>query len=172
VSRRSRSHPSTSSNEGIGLAGWLFADLFVGIAVIFLAASSVGGAPRRSVASPTTTTSPPTTTTVPKPVSLEREPIIVVVPDADAKPAEVLGAEVNGAITEQLNQRGIPGARVGFALVFGASPDTGDGIGIARDADNKLRQALPGLFGDAATRQYWTAELPRGSLRLELFFLN
>ncbi len=53
----------TNNNESLGLAGWLFADLLLGLVVIFLAIGYVFPGDDSSEAAPTTTTSTTTTTT-------------------------------------------------------------------------------------------------------------
>ena len=54
----------TNNNESLGLAGWLFADLLLGLVVIFLAIGYVSPGDDSSEAAPTTTTSTTTTTTI------------------------------------------------------------------------------------------------------------
>ena len=115
------------------LVGWLWADLLLGLFVIFLAASA---APTRlpPVAAPT----PAPKAVDPKPLELT---VLVVGPtllfgDPAAVEAERLriAQEVERQVSAAVGQR-----RVAIALAFGTHEDPGEGDRLARIATERLR---------------------------------
>ena len=153
----------------MGLAGWLFADLLLGLSLVFLASGSLGGGRDAGAKSQANTT---TTTLSAAQQGLDRDPIILIIRQADAKSAEALAREVGDAVANQLAFRGKAGHKIGFALVFGGSTSPSAGVETARATVGKLQFGLADLIGTAATREYWSGELASGDAKLELFVLN
>lgn len=160
--RRVRRRRQTDRSDATpGLAGWLLADLFLGLVVVFLALAP--GSSGTDAAS-----EPPPATSAPR---LDPNPVTFEVANAGGRSSDDLGAEVRGAVERARLERGVNGALVGFAIILGSGPDPGSGIRLATATEEKLRQALPDLFGYAASRDYWGGNGPTGSVKLELFLL-
>lgn len=155
------------------LAGWVFADLLLGLTVLFLAAAPSGQQLMPML----------TLTSTPCPVLLETLPRIE---DFELD----LSAVVAGGTARQqqldlfqnlVRQRlsGVP--RAGFVLVYGYAPrsNQGDVQGglLAREVVNVLPRALPSVFTNASFEPlFWLlrpedTEQP-GTVRLKLFFFR
>lgn len=162
------------------LAGWLWADLLLGLFVIFLAASA---APPRQAAAVTATQTPQSTPT-PQPTptakasptpsrAVSPRPIEVSVTVDEqkllSKDESVAGAEQRRIADEVAARlRAAAGQRqVAVALVFAPHPDPEEGDRVARIATAGLRS---GAFGGALIRPYRSvASGPPGTLRLDLY---
>jgi len=165
--RRQRRTDEGDDSSVLGTAGWLFADLMLGLAVIFLAMNLVGrdgdGKTSKPVA-PTTTT----TTTVPKPVALQTTSQGIDFAGASGRDAKSLSDQV---LFETAN-RG-KNARVGFAIFWGCGRTTGAGAKLAAEVAKKLNTvpAIKNLFGSTpANRTYGDTGCPAGDARVELWF--
>ena len=164
--RRQRRTDEGDDSSVLGTAGWLFADLMLGLAVVFLAMNLVGrdgdGKTSKPVA-PTTTT----TTTVPKPVALQTTPQRIDFAGASGRDAKSLSDQV---LFETAN-RG-KNARVGFALVWGcgASPGVGKSLAERIKVDLVTAPDLRRLFGPVDPRAYWDGQCGSGDAYVELWF--
>jgi hypothetical protein len=160
------------------LAGWLFADLAVGLVITLLAtATDTPQAPSEPTAPPVALpTSPPGPTPTPATLAgLEQEPLVFEVP-SDA--SDLLGGdpdevdEVGEAIRDVLGPYEQRGRTAGFVLTWGGSPgNSGEGVALARQANEILRDAVPELTETAALRDLWKGSdgVSRGTLIFEVF---
>jgi hypothetical protein len=164
------------------LAGWLFADLAVGLVIILLATATDTPlpAPTPTTSAIITPTESPSPSPSPIPVTqlgLEQEPLVFRV-QSDA--AALLGGdndeidEVANGIRERLGPYEADGRKAGFVLTWGGSSDPGEGVALARAANKVLRRAVPGVTETAAVRDLWKSQggddgVTRGTLIFEVF---
>lgn len=173
------------TSGGIGrstviLAGWLFADLAVGLVIILLATATDMPPPAPAAALPSPNASPtaaPSPTPAPEPAlqrGMEDEPVVFRVrSDAGALLRGEKGEvrRVADAIRKQLRPYEKANRKVGFVLTWGASRDASEGVALARVANELLHDAVPDLVEGAAVRDLWSGsrEYERGTLIFEIF---
>jgi hypothetical protein len=163
------------------LAGWLWADLLLGLFVIFLAASA---APPRQAAALAATQTPQIASPTPQPTPTAKASVIasravsprsievsVTVDEQKllSKDEAVVGSEQRRIADEVAARlRDAAGQRqVAIALVFAPHPDPEEGDRLARIATAALRS---GAFGGALIRPYRSLTSgPSGTLRLNLY---
>lgn len=161
------------------LAGWLWADLLLGLFVIFLAASA---APPReaaisAMASPSPSVTPqPTPTARPSATpsrAVSPRPVEVTITVDERKlfstDESAVGSEQRRIADEVATRlRAAAGQRqVAVALVFAPHHDPDEGDRLARIATAALRS---GAFGGALIRPYRSLSSgPSGTLRLDLY---
>lgn len=157
------------------LAGWLFADLFLGLTVIGLGSQrgEAPPAPKPVVTTTTTTVVETTTTTAPPPSGLDRNPsLLVLAPGAAGIPCP----EFAGQVQRDLGPRGA--SRAGVVIAEGVSDSLVRGQQYAADVSAHLRDCLPATFGasdgfaDVVYKTYRFAGGGEGEVRLEVYFLN
>ena len=160
------------------LAGWLWADLLLGLFVIFLAASAAP--PREAVAvtasqgpsatpTPTQTARPsssPSRAVTPQPVevtvTLDERKLLSADEAAVGNEQRRIADEIAARVTQVAGPR-----QVAVALVFAPHPDPAEGDRLARIATAALRS---GAFSGALIRPYRSvASGSSGTLRLELY---
>lgn len=162
------------------LAGWLFADLAVGLVIILLATAT--DAPMASPApspSPTPSIEPtpsPTAEPLVNQLAVEQEPVTLRV---QSEASALLRGDrdeisrVAGEIEGQLEELEEAGRKAAFVLTFGGSPDTGEGVALAQAANEILIDAAPQLSEGAAMRDFWRSvradEIGRGTLLFEIY---
>ena len=180
--RRRAPHGAAAGDDPTGLAGWLYADLLLGLAVVFLGSLTfvvVRGsgdgdaaevAPTSSTATATTTTThhdhSTTTTTVPAatvpPESVPPAPPAACSVDRHQLPRiqvalgdddTTLVAEVRAVVPEA--------TPIGFALLFGGGRDGGADDRAAGLAE-RLRLLMGGEFGSAVMRPFHDQNLQPG----------
>jgi len=163
------------------LAGWLWADLLLGLFVIFLAASA---APPREAVAVSATQSPQSSSATPKPTPTTRptatpsravgpRPVEVTVTLDERKllsaDEAVVGSEQR-RIADEIAGRLLAAAgqrQVAVALVFAPHQDPAQGDRLARIATAALRS---GAFSEALVRPYRSLSSgSSGTLRLELY---
>ena len=177
-------------NSIFATAGWLFADLLLVLAILFLvmnARSPRDGSGLPAAPPPTYTPYPtytpfPTLTPVSTPTLSPTEAAI-----ATLYPTAQVGLETRPAIfyiypgevilekmTTELER--YPERVAGFVLVFGYANDVGTGISRARQAFDSLTTAFPEVFPPAmANKPLWWAPDDSGdggTIRLEVFFIS
>lgn len=184
--RRRRSSRDTSL-----LAGWLFADLLLGFAVIVLG-STRGGLPASSAGSTTTssvieattttttTTTTPTSSTPPRPPGVDLQPLrveaaadfgLLTGPPSPERDAEVLRVVTD--VQNQVSAAGMAGKRVALLITFGVHPTTGEGQRVADAFNQGLRDLLPDSFGGAVPRSFdYYSNQGIGTLRSEIYFFT
>ncbi len=160
----------------LGLVGWVFADMLLVLALVFLATQpgnpngSDRLAPRSTTTSTptssTTTTIPPTTTTtIPPGVDSEfvcflvnTNPSVLEGPDGPEKDAHL--ADLQAQTEARLAENGLLDRKAGIVLTFGVAPTAGPGKTTA-DAYNKaVLPRIPAVFtapdgGPTANRAFW-----------------
>lgn len=176
-----RLRPRRREDEATGLAGWLYTDLLLGLAVVFLGAITFTAAAKPKPIPTTTTTSTTSTTTTSAPPTTipavpctlraelyERETRIhlnTLVGD------DALRDQFNNEINNLLFRLALPAqTRVGFALVFGAGNTDNEGERNAKLTADRLRFLAPDRFGATPVRPLHDASL-RGAVNIDVFFL-
>ncbi|TKK87523.1 hypothetical protein FDA94_16990 [Herbidospora galbida] len=151
------------------LAGWLFADLLLGLTIIMLGAQ----APPPVPAKPAAGKSSPSPS--PSPCSSRAAGVA-------AKPTK-LSFRVNpgssepqllGQVKRELrkHRKRLAGRNAGMVLTFGADGGAGDGVHLATRVNAAARKALPRVFERAATRNFHDLSAPSGSVSMEVYFVS
>lgn len=150
------------------LAGWLFADLLLGLTVTMLGAQAPPPVPEagRGTASPTPSPSPCAT----RIAGVKARPLkLAFRVDPGASDGELLAVvrrELRG------HRERLTGRRAGMVLTFGAAGGAGDGVHLAKRVNAAARRAYPRVFGTAATRNFHDLAAPRGSISMEIYFVS
>lgn len=145
------------------LAGWLFADMLLVLALVSMGdrgdplAAQAGATPTKSAAP-----SPEPSRTPTGPRSVARKPVKIRLTAAVGDTARMV-KQLRTATTR------FEGREAAFVLTFGQAPEPGDGQAYAREVNEALRKARPGMFTDATTRDFWYGG-PSGSADLEIYF--
>ncbi|MDH6226798.1 hypothetical protein [Streptomyces sp. MJP52] len=153
------------------LAGWLFADMLLVLALVSmgdradpLAAEAAAARPSPSAsASASASPSPSPSPTRTGPRSLELKPVKIRVVAAAGKQAAMV-RQIREA-TERHEDR-----EAALVLTFGEAPDTGQGQAYADEVNKALGKARPEMFGDAVRRPFWQGSRTSGSASLEIYF--
>ncbi|MGX1153462.1 hypothetical protein RKD39_001040 [Streptomyces albogriseolus] len=147
------------------LAGWLFADMLLVLALVSmgdrgdpLAARPETEPSKSAMATP----SPKPSKTPTGPRSVARKPVTVRLTAAVGDSTRMF-EQLRAATTRY------EGRQAAFVLTFGQAPEPGDGQAYARDVNKALRKARPEMFTDATTRDFWNGG-PSGSADLEIYF--
>ncbi|MFE2914682.1 hypothetical protein [Kitasatospora indigofera] len=164
--------PATGSRT-LHLAGWLFADMLLVLALIAMGdqgdpiaaeqaavkAARLSTVPSAGSASPSASPSPVST----GPRGVEHDPVTVDVA-GDGADAAGLAAQIRGA-TERY-----AGRQAAVVLTFGSNRDPGAGQAYAHAVNGLLAQARPEMFQGATTRDFISlADNPRHA-SLEIYF--
>lgn len=168
-----RSSSQRNSSNLFGATGWLFADLFVALAMAFLVANTVGTIPPPAIhvaPTPTPTLSP---TPIP-PRALDLKPISVTVhvnPSAllAGNPQEVASIEQQVLAVPQLR-----GRSAGLALTFGGASGVNPAIGrqVAVKVDNDVLHALGVegyVFQNTVYREFFNLDLPPSTVTIDVY---
>ncbi|MFD8555772.1 hypothetical protein ACFV1N_00595 [Streptosporangium canum] len=164
---RTRRRPSTP----ILLAGWLFADLLLGLTIIMLGAQAPPPAPVKPLAGESTGAPTPT----PSPCAtriggVRAKPVKIsfrVSPSADAN---ALAVQVKRKLLRY--KKHLAGRHAGMVLTFGADGGAGEGVRLATRVNTALGTAYPKIFGTAATRNFHDLSAPSGSISMEIYFVS
>lgn len=128
----------------VTLAGWLWADILLGLLVIFLAANSVS-APLQAPPQPTARPG-----VDPKPIELTVPVNGAALLGGDTRALEAEQTRILGDVLRQLREKG-EGRRVAVVLAYGSHERPADGDRLARLATGAFRTAP---FGEAAVKTY------------------
>lgn len=163
-----------------GGTGWLFADLMLALAAIFLVANTVGFlTPSKShhAGQEPTPTPHPTKSPRPKPVGLNPDYLSLAVP---VTPASVRSAgqpaitRLIKDVNKQLTARDLSNRRVGFVIVlaYGADDpaDQDQAVATARTVVHALHREDHPIFASATGIGYWGGSAVDG-FTLKIFFL-
>lgn len=176
-SRRSRRLESRSEGDILGHAGWVYSDLLLGVAVVFLAAVSfpailpilpeaedevepVDEAVEEEVEPPTCLAG----------ISLVHIEVLLEHTLRGSELAGVASREMDRLLRERFNQP-LDETTFGLMLAFGGHPDSGVGSSRAAGITDDIVQVLPDAFPQVVTRAYWggsSSELAN-RVRLDLF---
>ncbi len=184
--------------DPLAFAGWLFADLLLGFAVVVLG-SSAGGLPggpasggeAAVVAEPTTTTTSTTpisetttstestTTTQPKPAGVDLNKLQVEVPadfgiltgpEGPAREAEL--NRVLAVVDAQVAAAGKAGKRAALLITFGVHPSVGQGQVLADAFNRALIERRSDSFGSAVPRSFDQYSGVPGTVKTEIYFFT
>ena len=138
--------------DTIMLSGWLFADLLLALAILFLAANTVGAKPE-PIPTPTPIVLAPTPTFTPTPMPTKE-------PRLDFSPQRITltGIDYNGLLSgsqqakddvkqKLQGQSVLQNGSVGLAIVYDGAPSDGD-IRQADSVDGKIYDVLKELGGE------------------------
>jgi hypothetical protein len=180
------------------VAGWLFADLFLGLMILFLiadigdaggvfAVAEEAGLTAPPTLTPTSTVQPtytpyPTYTPFPTP-----SPVPTVSPMATALPTAVIGLDQDPIVVKVDPGQDVvaavraahdrnPSSRVGLMITFGYARSVAEGVTAARAANTELKTAFPDWIPEhAPTKELsWVPDASgsEGTIRLELYVLR
>ncbi|MFF4587321.1 hypothetical protein [Streptomyces sp. NPDC001388] len=150
------------------LAGWLFADMLLVLALVSMGdrgdplAARAATRPSPSTPSADAEPSPEPSPTPSGPRSVERKPVKVHVTAAVGDTARMV-KQLRAATARY------EGRTAAFVLTFGQAVEPSDGQAYARDINRSLRKARPGMFDDATTRPFWNGGTS-GAADLEIYF--
>lgn len=181
-------------DDGFHLAGWMYADVFVGLFVLVVAGvpltmATLDPEPAEAVAEPSPSPSPsPTPSPSPSPTVTEEPESIecrgLFAPEERAVVVDVpLQAALDGTVdtsalfSDALERAGFPSdSELGFVLLFGhsSSGSTSEGVRRSRALEASLLDDPRAPLGKAASRAYYGgADKPDGTVEVELFpFVN
>ena len=154
------------------LAGWLFADLALILAFVFLDSTAQGTAGRPTRVSTTTTTIPETTTTIDISTGADPEPIVFEIDATVNTDSETLRQRLEAEIIAS----GDPRADLRILVVIiigggeGSSTDaTTEGTNIAANMRDKIRSWPRVISGKTYFQILGEDSLPIGRVRFKLF---
>ena len=161
------------NEELLGLSGWVYSDLLLGVAVVFLAAVSFQ-AIIPAVAEGVTDQLEGGLEAIEEPVreciaGIALEHIEITLPRG-LRGAE-LAERAMASITVEVNRQfdvDVENVTFGFLLAFGGAADPNEGISYARATSEALIELMPERFERVVARSYWGG---RGNdqVRLDLF---
>ncbi|WP_189782706.1 hypothetical protein [Streptomyces capitiformicae] len=158
--------------EPLHLAGWLFADMLLVLALVAMGdqADPLAAKPDRPSASPSPSPSPSATPKKPKPKPKPKGPRAVV--RTPVKVAINARAGDKDAILRGLRRvtERYAGRQAAFVLTFGRHPDPGGGGAYAHDVNALLEKARPDMFRGATTRDFWKGGASSGHADIEIYF--
>lgn len=188
--------------DTISLSGWLFADLLLALAVMFLVISPVGSLvhapvintptstmkPSAANTLATSTATPPSTTTptltpslVPQlqstaRVGLDLTPVLISV---FAPPADILGRrpETLGTLRKQIEGqlRNYTGRRAGLVITLGYHDASNQGVRMSVIGNDLLKSSFPQIFQDSLMKEFWYSPMsgsPQGTIVFEIYFFT
>lgn len=178
--RRSRAQPQQSDGEILGHAGWVYSDLLLGIAVVFLAAVSF-----QAILPLTADDLVAEEDLLDGEGELEEveevDPgnclagislvhIEVLLPHAlrGQDLVETASTEMNRLLIDQFDQP-LAETTFGLMLVFGGHPDSGIGTARAARMSEEILDLFPDYFQQVVTRSYWGGRGLGDQVRLDLF---
>ncbi|MER6826995.1 hypothetical protein ABT352_13505 [Streptosporangium sp. NPDC000563] len=157
------------------LAGWLFADLLLGLTIIMLGAQAPPPRPVVPVAGKGSGTPTPTPSPTPSPCATR-------IGGVGAKPTKITfrvnpGADDNALaakVRRELlkHRKHLAGRHAGMVLTFGANGVAGEGVHLATRINTALRKTYPNIFRTAATRNFHDLSAPSGSISMEIYFVT
>ncbi|MEU6743534.1 hypothetical protein [Streptosporangium sandarakinum] len=156
------------------LAGWLFADLLLGLTIIMLGAQAPPEPPKASAGpeagGATATPAPSPSPCATRVAGVKAEPVKVtfrVSPGADDK---ALNAQVKKELLAYRDR--LTGRHAGMVLTFGAGSGPGEGARLATRVNAAARKAYPSVFEAAATRDFHDLSAPGGTISMEIYFVS
>jgi hypothetical protein len=168
-----RSSRNGLSSGLFAATGWLFADLFLALAMAFLVANTVGNVPPPSARMAPTPTPTPSPTPIP-PRALDLKPISIMlhvnyVALLTGDPREIANVEQQVRSVPQLS-----GRSAGLVLAFGGANGTSDatGLKIATKVDNDVLRMLGAqgfVFQDTVYREFFNLTLPPSKVQIDVY---
>jgi hypothetical protein len=172
------SRRSSKSGTGINLfnaTGWLFADLFVALAMAFLVANTVGTIPPPFThATPTPTPTPMITPTPIPPRALDLKPITITL---RVDPAALLTNNPQEIASIEQQVRAVPqlsGRSAGLVLAFGGASGVNPsyGLQVAQKVDTDVLTALGSqgyVFQNTVYREFFNLDLPPSTVSIDVY---
>lgn len=164
-----RPRDSRPSPALFGAAGWLFADLLLALAVIFLVTNTAG----HLSAAPTTAHATPTPRPT-APPALDLTPITLTV-SVDYAQLHANDPAAIASVEQQVRGDGrLSGRRAGLVLIFGGVQGATEGAGL-QAAQDVATLVLPRLgaqgfvFSGTVYRAFFATNQPAGSVELDVY---
>jgi len=156
----------------IGLAGWLFADILLALAVIFLV-SQPGSPPMATLEATPVPTATPISTPTAAPTPTCRP--AAVLDKAQVNVPNSPGSSIPTIAQLQAALDGYQGRSAGLVLTYVRAPQPGQGQRLAADVNARLMEALPNVFGRSAIYEqfdYVDSNTSRmGEALIQIYFL-
>ncbi|WP_129305649.1 hypothetical protein [Streptomyces sp. L2] len=155
----------TTRFNPLHLAGWLFADMLLVLALVSMGDRGdplAARAAARPSLSADAKPSPGPRPTPTGPRSVERKPVKLHVTAAAGDTARMV-KELRAATTR------FKGREAAFVLTFGQAREPADGQAYAREINRSLHAARADMFRDATTRDFWNGGAS-GAADLEIYF--
>ena len=188
VNRRRRIRKRGTADESVGLSGWLYTDLMLGLAVVFLGAAVIKlstNDPKDNDASGSTTT---TTTTIPIKLCTslfapddQRNDELLVKVHTNYEGQQLIDEFKYGltVLYDNLNSRpdvqesgfvfDVETTKIGLVLARAGSSQSGkDTSSNARETRTKLGQLLPDIMGSAPGRDSYTTKIDESLVGMEI----
>ncbi|WP_328970147.1 hypothetical protein [Streptomyces sp. NBC_00239] len=165
AARRPRPRRPALRFNPLHLAGWLFADMLL---VLALVAMGDQGDPVRAAEAAKHVKSGASPSAQPKPKPKG--------PRAVVRTAKEFTLDVDAGDTDravrQLRAKTAKwqGRKAAFVLTFGRSPDVGGGVEYARRINSLLVKARPDMFTGATTRDFFVQGASGGHADIEIYF--
>lgn len=148
------------------LAGWLFADMLLVLALVAMGDQGDPIAAKEAEKGrdkPSASASPKPSKTPKGPRAVMRKPVKVSIkaPSGD-----------RDRIVDKLRDVTAPykGRQAAIVLTFGEHADPGPGQAYARQVNSALSKARPDMFGGTTTRDFWQGGSSAGRAEIEIYF--
>ena len=190
VNRRRRTRKSGTADESVGLSGWLYTDLMLGLAVVFLGAAVIKLPDLMTNEEGETVVASTTTTTTTIPIKLctslfapddQRNDDLLVKVRTSSEGQQLIDEFKYGLIVlyDNLNSRpdvqesgfvfDVETTKIGLVLARAGSNQSGkDTSSNARETRNKLGQLLPDIMGSAPGRDSYTTRIDESLVGMEI----
>ncbi|WP_406372389.1 hypothetical protein OG788_19645 [Streptomyces sp. NBC_00647] len=150
--------------QPLHLAGWLFADMLLVLALVAMGdRGDPQAAERRPDPSSSASAAAKKTPRHTGPRAVVRTPVRVAV-DARAGDEEGIVRALRGATARYR------GRQAAFVLTFGRHTDPGAGGRYAHDVNALLEKSRPDMFRAATTRDFWKGGASSGHADIEIYF--
>lgn len=156
-----------------GATGWLFADLFIALAVGFLVANTVGYVPPPSARAQPTPSPTATATPIP-PRALDLKPITITL-QVDYSALLSDSPSAIAAVEEQVRQApGLSNRSAGLVLAFGGAADVGPGeaLKIAAKVDSDVLTDLGRkgfVFQTTVYREFFSLDADPSTVTIDVY---
>lgn len=188
VNRRRRTRKSGTADESVGLSGWLYTDLMLGLAVVFLGAAVIKLPDLMTNEEGETVVASTTTTTIPIKLCTslfapddQRNDDLLVKVRTSSEGQQLIDEFKYGLIVlyDNLNSRpdvqesgfvfDVETTKIGLVLARAGSNQSGnDTSSNARETRNKLGQLLPDIMGSAPGRDSYTTRIDESLVGMEI----
>lgn len=164
--------PRRAQMSLIALAGWLFADLLLGMTIIMLGAQAASPASPKPTPGPaiSPSASPSSSGCAARVAGVGSKALKISFRVDPSASGRELVTQVKTAL--RAHKRRLAGRHAGMVLTFGANGATGDGVQLAGRVNEAARRAYPGIFRSAATRNFHDLAAPGGSISMEIYFVT
>lgn len=177
---RFRQRANDEVDDTPGLAGWLYTDLLLGLAVVFLGAVSFTAV--KAEEEPASTTSSTTSTTTSTSTTLVPPDPCTLLTDQEGNPNRIrltfglgdrLGEEFDRQLNDIVRSNLLPdGTRIGMALVFGGGSSESSAKQLAERMAEQLTTLRPAVLDTAVFRYFWDNGMSTNSVNIDVFLLK